>query len=169
MSWYWSWLLTIVGVTGFILAGRKIWYAWYVNIGCQGLWFTYAIVSHQYGFIAASIVYVVVFSKNAYEWTKEHKSKGRWYPSELSGKIKTIRTDEHGLHVESVMPTGPVWNSIKPDNRTISVSGACQRFHPGEECRPGDNHPEQAEPKHQKSPPYYNPEPLNPPLADYDG
>lgn len=72
---WWSWLLTIVGVTGFVLAGRKIWWAWYVNIACQALWFTYAIVSHQYGFIAASMIYAFVFTQNAQRWTSEHNDK----------------------------------------------------------------------------------------------
>lgn len=69
----WSWVLTIVGLTGFILAGRKVWWCWYVNIACQALWFTYAIVTEQYGFIVASLAYTVVFTQNAIKWTKEHK------------------------------------------------------------------------------------------------
>lgn len=92
---WWSWILTVVGVTGFILAGKKIWWAWYINIFCQGLWFTYAIVSEQYGFIAASLLYVGVFSKNALEWTQEHRLE----------------------------------------------KSACERFHPGESCVLGKNHP----------------------------
>lgn len=72
MSAYWSWLLTAVGVTGFILAGRKVWWAWYVNLACQGLWLAYALATHQYGFIVASAVYTVVFTRNAVAWTREH-------------------------------------------------------------------------------------------------
>ena len=68
----WPWLLSIVGVIGFELAGRKIWWAWYVNIGCQGLWFTYAIITQQYGFLVGAFFYLYVFVKNAYKWTKEH-------------------------------------------------------------------------------------------------
>lgn len=71
----WSWVLTIVGISGFILAGRKVWWCWYINIFCQALWFIYAIVTEQYGFIIASLMYTVVFSKNAYAWTKEHREK----------------------------------------------------------------------------------------------
>lgn len=71
----WSWLLTIVGLAGFILAGRKIWWCWYINIACQALWFTYAIVTEQYGFIVASIAYTIVFTKNAISWTKDHRQK----------------------------------------------------------------------------------------------
>lgn len=70
---WWSWLLTVVGVTGFLLAANKVWWAWYVNLGCQGLWITYAIISHQPGFIAASLVYTVVFGRNAIRWTEEHR------------------------------------------------------------------------------------------------
>lgn len=69
----WSWILTAVGLAGFILAGKKVWWCWYVNLGCQVLWFTYAIVTEQYGFIVASIAYSVVFYRNAVKWTKEHK------------------------------------------------------------------------------------------------
>lgn len=72
----WSWLLTIVGVTGFILAGRKVWWAWYVNLACQILWFAYAIITAQYGFIVAALVYSVVFTQNAVKWTRERSERG---------------------------------------------------------------------------------------------
>lgn len=73
----WSWLLGLVGVAGFVLAGRKIWWAWYINIACQFLWFTYAIVTQQWGFFVSAVVYTVVFSQNAIQWTKDHYSPSR--------------------------------------------------------------------------------------------
>lgn len=72
----WSWLLTIVGVTGFILAGRKVWWAWHVNLACQILWFAYALITDQYGFIVAALVYSVVFTQNAVKWTRERSERG---------------------------------------------------------------------------------------------
>lgn len=69
----WATLLTIVGLVGFYFAGKKKWWCWYINIGCQVLWFTYAIVSEQYAFILASIAYTWVFTKNAIAWTREHR------------------------------------------------------------------------------------------------
>jgi hypothetical protein len=80
---FWSWILTVVGLTGFVLAGRKVWWAWYINIACQGLWFTYALVTHQYGFIVASVAYTVVFTQNAVKWTRERKGEahGRTVPT----------------------------------------------------------------------------------------
>lgn len=76
----WSYILTIVGITGFILAGRKVWWCWYINIGCQALWFIYAIVTQQYGFIVAAAMYTVVFSKNAIAWTKERRRERKAAP-----------------------------------------------------------------------------------------
>jgi NADH:ubiquinone oxidoreductase subunit 5 (subunit L)/multisubunit Na+/H+ antiporter MnhA subunit len=71
----WSWILAVVGLAGFVLAGRHVWWCWYINLGCQVLWFAYAIVTHQFGFIASAIVYSVVFFGNARKWTREHHEK----------------------------------------------------------------------------------------------
>lgn len=69
----WSWILGAVGMTGFILSGHKVWWSWYINLGCQALWFIYAFVTEQYGFVATALVYTVVFAKNAISWTREHR------------------------------------------------------------------------------------------------
>jgi hypothetical protein len=70
----WSWVLTIVGVTGFLLAGQKIWWAWYLNIANQALWLSYGVVTEQWGFVAGGVVYTVVFVRNAAVWTREHRA-----------------------------------------------------------------------------------------------
>ena len=72
---FWSYLLTTVGLTGFYFAGRGKWWAWWINIGAQGLWITYAIVTQQYGFIAAAIAHVIVFSDNLIKWKKEYAKR----------------------------------------------------------------------------------------------
>lgn len=65
MSQWWSWTLTAVGITGFLLTSRGRWgVGWSLNIAVQVLWFTYAIVSRQWGFIVSACVYSVVFSLN---------------------------------------------------------------------------------------------------------
>jgi hypothetical protein len=71
----WSWILTAVGLTGFVLAGRKVWWAWYINIACQALWLAYALTTRQYGFVVAAVVYTVVFAQNAIRWTREHRAE----------------------------------------------------------------------------------------------
>lgn len=71
----WSWVLGIIGLIGFILAGRKVWWAWYVNIGNQVIWTAYSIVTAQWGFLVVAALYFWVFTGNAIRWTKEHKAE----------------------------------------------------------------------------------------------
>jgi hypothetical protein len=70
-AWWWSWLLTAVGLSGFVLARKKVWWCWFINIACQFLWLAYSLITEQWGFLVATVVYFVVFSMNAYTWTKE--------------------------------------------------------------------------------------------------
>ena len=69
----WSWALTFVGVTCFWLAGKKVWWAWYVGLLAQALWTIYAIASQQWGFLAGVPVYSAVYIKNAVAWTRERR------------------------------------------------------------------------------------------------
>lgn len=66
MPWWWSWLLTVVGVTGLYLAGsrsrRRA--GWAVGMGAQFLWIAYAIATTQYGFIISSLCYGAVYLRN---------------------------------------------------------------------------------------------------------
>ena len=73
----WSWALTLIGVSGFFLAGRKVWWAWYVNIANQVLWTTYAVTTEQWGFLAAVPIYLGVFIPNAVRWAREHFASKR--------------------------------------------------------------------------------------------
>jgi hypothetical protein len=67
-----SWVVGAVGITGFFLAGKRVWWAWYVNIGCQAIWVAFAIVSNNYAFLITAFFYTIVFSKNAWNWTMDH-------------------------------------------------------------------------------------------------
>lgn len=72
---YWSYLLTAVGVLGLYLAGRKVWWAWYVGFVAQGLWVAYALASKQYGFLLSAAVYGWVYLKNGLSWQRDHASR----------------------------------------------------------------------------------------------
>lgn len=72
MNTWWGFALSLVGVAGFLLAGRKVWWAWHVNIAAQALWLAYAIVTDQPGFLLGVAVYSIVFFRNARAWTREH-------------------------------------------------------------------------------------------------
>ncbi len=68
MTWWWSYLLTVVGVTGLYFAGKKRACGWAIGIGVQILWFAYAVSTEQYGFIAGCVAYGFVNVKNYRSW-----------------------------------------------------------------------------------------------------
>lgn len=70
-----SWVIGAIGILGFYLAGKKVWWSWYINLGCQTLWFAYAIVTSTPAFAITALFYTYIFSINAYRWTIEHISK----------------------------------------------------------------------------------------------
>ena len=75
-GWWWSWLLTVVGVTGLWLAGRKVWWAWFVGLGAQVLWLAYAVATRQYGFLVSAVAYGWVYAKNGIAWSRERSGAG---------------------------------------------------------------------------------------------
>ena len=68
MAWYWSYLLTAVGVFGLFLAGRKDRRGWIVGLFAQVLWIAYATATHQWGFYVSALAYGWVYAKNARAW-----------------------------------------------------------------------------------------------------
>lgn len=66
-----SWIVGAIGITGFFLAGRKVWWSWYVNIACQVFWVLYALASSTPAFLVTAAFYTIVFAYNAWKWTKE--------------------------------------------------------------------------------------------------
>jgi hypothetical protein len=78
MSWWWSWLLTAVGVTGLWFAGRKNKVGWGIGIAAQVLWFTYAVVTAQWGFIVSCVAYGWVYCRNFLAWHRESRSHERY-------------------------------------------------------------------------------------------
>lgn len=61
----WSWVLGILGVTGLLIAGSKIWWGWLINLVNEVLWIVYAMTTKQYGFILMAIAYASVYARNA--------------------------------------------------------------------------------------------------------
>lgn len=70
MSEWWSWLLTLVGVSGLWLAGRRSAWGWAVGLSAQGLWIAYALATSQTGFLVSAFVYGSVYLKNFLAWRK---------------------------------------------------------------------------------------------------
>ena len=66
--WWWSWLLTAVGVLGLYGAGSHKRWGWAVGIGAQVLWVGYALHTQQYGFIVSAAAYGSVYVRNWRAW-----------------------------------------------------------------------------------------------------
>lgn len=67
----WSILLSVGGVAGIWLAGRKSYWGWALGLAMQILWFTYAIVTTQYGFILSALAYRCIYAINLRKWRRE--------------------------------------------------------------------------------------------------
>lgn len=70
IPWWWSWLLTVIGVTGLWFAGSHKSFGWALGIAAQVLWITYALTTHQWGFIASALAYGTVYVRNLRAWRK---------------------------------------------------------------------------------------------------
>lgn len=64
MAQAWSWLLAAGGLLVFWLAGNQNRWAWYVSLGLQTAWFTYGLVSRQWGFVASACAFSGVSVRN---------------------------------------------------------------------------------------------------------
>lgn len=96
-----SYIVTIVGLLGFWLAGRKVWWAWYINILNQFAWVAFALITEYYAFLIGTAFYLFVFVRNAYLWTKEHR-ENRSPPKPLKplpviGEMLEIQHDDRGI------------------------------------------------------------------------
>jgi hypothetical protein len=74
VHWWWSWLLTAVGVTGLYFAGRKRAVGWAIGLAAQGLWIAYALTTRQWGFLLSAAIYGWVYGLNFLRWRTEPAS-----------------------------------------------------------------------------------------------
>lgn len=70
-NWWWSYLLTAIGILGIYMAGKRNKYGWAIGLFAQALWFLYAVTTQQWGFILSAFAYGAVYFKNYAAWTKE--------------------------------------------------------------------------------------------------
>lgn len=99
-----SWIVTVLGLLGFWLAGKKVWWSWYVNIVNQLAWVVFAVVTDYYAFLVGTAFYFVVFTRNAYLWTKDHfndrpRYDGLFNHNEPIGELLEFTNNKGGLKV----------------------------------------------------------------------
>jgi hypothetical protein len=69
----WSWVLSIIGIVGMIMVGRKMWQAFVVLISVEILWVVYSIQTRQYGFILGATAYITVHAINTRRWRRDSR------------------------------------------------------------------------------------------------
>lgn len=74
MQQWQSWVLSIVGVVGIYLTGKKNWRGYAVGIITEFAWVWYSIVTKQWGFIFGSTIYISVYLLNINKWLSEAKN-----------------------------------------------------------------------------------------------
>lgn len=74
VAWWWSWLLTAVGITGLLVAGTKRKAGWAVGLGAQVLWIAYALATNQLGFLVSALAYGSVYAHNWIRWNREENT-----------------------------------------------------------------------------------------------
>ena len=109
-----SWILTAIGLLGFYLAGKRVWWAWYINILNQAVWFFYALGTRQWGFLVGVVFYTVVFSKNALGWTKdkdelrhhpwEQPKPKKLHPEDTLEQLKSSKYDPNKIYKAQPFP-----------------------------------------------------------------
>lgn len=80
ISGWWSWGLFANGVFGLWLVLNKPHVGSIYNIVGQCGWFTYGLLTHQYGFLASAVAYASVFGHLAwktYRKDKKHAQLGQ--------------------------------------------------------------------------------------------
>jgi hypothetical protein len=75
----WSFLLAAIGILGLVLAGHKLKIGWAIGFFAQIIWIVFALVTHQWGFIASALAYGFVYARN---WW-------RWYAEELAEEMQS--------------------------------------------------------------------------------
>lgn len=95
-----EYLLSILGVLGIFLAGRNIWWAWYITVIVQTFWIVYFFVTHQQSLMIDSMIYFIVFVVNAYYWTKKRNEKVIQDSATLAEQIKKTQESLEQLKKE---------------------------------------------------------------------
>lgn len=68
---WWSVGLSVYGLIGLYIAGKKSHWGWFIGLTAQIAWFIFAISTKQYGFILSALGYGAVYWKNWHRWRKE--------------------------------------------------------------------------------------------------
>ncbi|WUS97092.1 hypothetical protein OHA46_10550 [Streptomyces sp. NBC_00708] len=75
---WWSWAAAAVSIIGLWVAGINPRIGWAYGIASQTVWVAYGMATEQWGMIALSFAFVVIYVRNLYRWrhTRFERSPG---------------------------------------------------------------------------------------------
>ena len=76
----WSISLSLIGIIGIFIAGKKNMWGWFIGFFAQFLWIVFAIVTAQYGFILSALAYGTAYGRNWLLWRKEKQESATTAP-----------------------------------------------------------------------------------------
>lgn len=68
---YGGYVLSVFGITGILLAGRKNAFGWLISLCSQAAWATYIIATDQWPLIYGTCAYAVVYAHNFTKWRRD--------------------------------------------------------------------------------------------------
>ncbi len=68
---YLPYLLSAITIYSVFLQGNLNKLSWLISLVNQGLWFTWIIVSEQYGFVPMNMALTILFFINYFKWKKK--------------------------------------------------------------------------------------------------
>lgn len=73
VPWWWSFLLTAVGVFGLWVSSTGRSWGFLVGLTAQVLWVVYALATEQYGFLISAALYGVMYFRNFQTWREKRR------------------------------------------------------------------------------------------------
>lgn len=107
--WWWSWLLTAVGIAGLAFAGSKRKVGWALGLYVQVLWVIYAIVSQQYGFVVSAFAFGFAYARNWFKWSREEREA-----REAGSPVLEWTIEVNGVDVGTLPAEGGSITGLKP-------------------------------------------------------
>lgn len=112
VPWWWSVLLTSVGIVGLFLAGSKYKLGWLLGLGAQVLWIAYAVSTVQWGFLASAGVYGFVYARNWLKWRRE----------EQQTRVDRLWAEYEAAIIDARRSSVPVPPPVPPRTQMVTVA-----------------------------------------------
>lgn len=103
-EWYWSWILSPVSLIAFWQVGNRHRWAFLLMTVGELLWVGWAVLTHQWGFIPASVIWAGIAFRNWVRWHPLAK-----HPPQCSNNPRTADGDSGVFVVDNESSASSTW------------------------------------------------------------